>query len=286
MSNVSRAAKKAENSDALDHVIRAGLVAYGIVHLLIGWLALQIAFGEKAKQASGTGALEYLNRQPLGGVLIWVVAIGLVALVLWRLLEAWQGWRDEDDAQDRAKAAVPQLFKGVIYAVLAWSALKVASSSGGSGGSGGGSGGSGGGGKSGGSTDTLTAQLLQMPAGQLIVGALGLAVVGYGGYYVYQGWSDKFLEKLDGRPQSREVSAAYRWVGKAGHIGKGASIAVIGLLFVYAAITHDPNKSAGLDRALQEVAQQPFGQGLLALVAVGIACYGVFAFARARHFDR
>ncbi|GAA1475628.1 DUF1206 domain-containing protein [Nocardioides aestuarii] len=270
MSNISRAAQKADDSDSLDHVIRVGLIAYGVVHLLIGWLALQIAFGEKAKNASGTGALEYLARQPFGGVLIWVVAIGMVALVLWRLLEAWQGWQREDDNADRAKAAVPQLFKGVLYAMLAWSALQVATNS-----SGGGSG-----------TDGLTAKLLQLPAGQLIVGAIGLGIVGYGGYYVYQGWSDKFLEKLDGRPQNADVSKAYRWVGKAGHIGKGASIAVIGALFTYAAATHDANKSAGLDRALQEVAQAPFGQLLLTLVALGIACYGVFAFARARHFDR
>ena len=132
----------------------------------------------------------------------------------------------------------------------------------------------------------MTSQLLQMPGGQLIVGVLGLAVIGYGGYYVYQGWSDRFLEKLDGRPQNAEVGKAYRWVGKAGHIGKGVSVAVIGALFTYAAITHDPNKSAGLDQALQQVAQAPFGQLLLTLVAIGIACYGVFAFARARHFDR
>ncbi len=269
MTKVSRAARQAENSDALELVIKAGLVAYGVVHLLIGWLALQIAFGEKAKQASGTGALEYLARQPLGSVLIWVVAIGMLALVLWRLLEAWQVVRDEDGA-DQVKGSVPQLFKGIVYAVLAWSALQVAlgSSSGGSG------------------TDSLTAKLLGMPAGQLVVGAIGLAIVGYGLYYVYQGWSDSFLEKLDGRPQSSEVSAAYRWVGKAGHLGKGVSIGVIGVLFTYAAITHDADKSAGLDQALQKIVQQPFGQVLLALVAVGIACYGVFAIARARHLDR
>ncbi len=51
-------------------------------------------------------------------------------------------------------------------------------------------------------------------------------------------------------------------------------------------MTHDPKKSGGLDQALQEIVQQPFGQVLLTLVGVGIACYGLFAFARARHFNR
>ncbi len=277
MSNLSRAAHQADSSDALELVIRVGLVAYGIVHLLIGWLALQIAFGEKSKDASGSGALEYLARQPLGGILIWVVSLGMLALVVWRLLEAWQSWRSEDGS-DRVKGMVSQLFKGVLYGVLAVSAFRVALSQSGS--SGGGSGGSSSG------TTGLTQTMLQMPAGQLIVGAIGVGVIGYGGYYAYQGWTEKYLEKLHGGSSNSDVSKAYRLTGKAGYFGKGAAVVVIGALFVYSAITHDPDESAGLDQALGEISQQPFGQVLLALVAIGIACYGLFAFARARHFER
>ena len=269
MTDMKRAAGKADSSDALDHVIRGGLVAYGVIHIMIGWLAVQVAFGERSKQASGSGALEYLAKQPLGSVLIWVVAIGMVALVLWRLLEALHVFRTEDGS-DQIKGMVAQLFKGVLYAVLAFSALKVALGQ-----SGGGS-----------STDSMTADLMKMTAGQLLVGAVGLAVFAYGAYYVYQGWTDKFLEKLDGRPQNLDVTKAYRWLGKAGFIAKGLAIGLIGGLFIYAAVTHDPQKSAGLDQALQEIVQQPFGQVLLTFVAVGIACYGLFAFARARHLAR
>lgn len=270
MSNISHVALKAEDSDALDWTIRVGLAAYGLIHVLVGWLALQVAFGEKSKQASSSGALEYLARQPLGGFLIWVVAIGLLALVVWRLLEIWQAVRREDGA-DMAKSVASQALKAVLYAILAWSALQVATGSSKGGGGG---------------TEGLTAQVLKMTGGQLIVGAAGLAVIGYGGYYVYQGWSDSFLKKLDGGPRNAEVSKAYRLVGKAGHFGKGIAVAVIGALLLYAAVTHNPNKSAGLDQALQEVAQAPFGQVLLTLVALGIVCFGAFCFARARHFDR
>ncbi len=284
MGEIQQAAQRAHQSDTLEVAIRVGLVAYGVVHVLVGWLAVQVAFGEKSKQASSTGAMHTLAAQPLGEVLVWVVAIGLFALVVWRGLEAWQSWYFEDGA-DRLKSVAGQLLKAVIYAVLAFTALTTAlgasGGGGGGGGSGGGSGGKGGGG--GGSTDSLTAQLLAMPGGTLLVSAVGLGVMGYAGYYVWQGWSDKFLEKLDGAPKRREVSKAYRLLGKAGFISKGVAIGVIGGLFVYAAMTHDPKKSAGLDQALQEIAQQPFGQVLLVAVGVGIACYGVFCFARARH---
>ncbi len=183
MTDVKPSSAKPDSSDALDHVIRGGLVAYGLIHILIGWLAVQVAFGEKSKQASGSGALEYLAKQPLGGVLIWVVAIGMVVLVIWRLLEAWDAFQTEDGA-DRVKGMVSQLFKGVLYAVLAYSALQVALGQS----------------KGGSSTDSMTADLMKMTAGQLLVGAVGLGVLAYGGWYVYQGWTDRFLKKLDGHP--------------------------------------------------------------------------------------
>ena len=62
-------------------------MTYGVVHLLVGWLALQLAFGDKEDQASNSGAMHYLAQQPLGGFLVWVIAIGMLFLVVWRLLE-------------------------------------------------------------------------------------------------------------------------------------------------------------------------------------------------------
>jgi hypothetical protein len=100
---------------------------------------------------------------------------------------------------------------------------------------------------------------------------------------VWQGWSESFLRKLDGGSSNRDVTRAYKYLGKAGFIAKGVAIGVIGGLLVFAALTHDAKKSAGLDQALQEIAQQPFGQALLVAVALGIGCYGVFCLARARH---
>lgn len=89
-------AGRADRSDWLDHAVRLGLVAYGVVHLLIGWLALQLAFGQSQGSASSTGALHQLVEQPFGSVLTWLVAVGMVLLVVWRLLEAGFSHRDEE----------------------------------------------------------------------------------------------------------------------------------------------------------------------------------------------
>jgi hypothetical protein len=263
-------AEQARDSEWMDHAIRAGLVAYGVVHLLVGWLALQLAFGEKEDSASNQGALHYLAQQPMGGVLVWLIAVGMFLLVLWRLLEFAFGFRDESDDTKRWRKRATSLLKAIIYGAIGWSAVRVATGSGGSGGG----------------TDSTTAKLMDLPGGQLIVGAVGLAIIGYGGSLVYRGWTEKFREHLDAQGQSGQDGSAYVLMGKIGYIAKGVAIAIVGGLFCYAAITHNAKKSGGLDQALQTVLEQPFGQVLLTAIAIGIAAYGVFCFARARHLSR
>lgn len=267
-----RAGRDADGSDWLDAAVRAGLVAYGVVHLLIAWLALQIALGQSDNQASSTGALREVDQQPLGGVLIWLIAAGFFLLVLWRVVQVVQGDPDKDGASDVVKRA-QWAGKGVVYAVIGVSAVRIAV------GSGGGSGGGGG-------TDSTTAKLMREPFGPWLVGAVGVAILAVGGYLVVKAWTDGFRTKLDAEGQSGDSGRVYLWWGRAGYTAKGVAYAVVGGLFVWAAVAHDPRKSGGLDQALHEVARAPFGRVLLVLIALGIACYGLFAFARARHLRR
>ena len=58
---------RAGRSDGLEHLARVGLIAYGIVHLLLAWLALQLAwFGSSGQSADQSGAMGTLARQPFG----------------------------------------------------------------------------------------------------------------------------------------------------------------------------------------------------------------------------
>ena len=269
MSDAEQLGREAEQSDWLDHAVRIGLVAYGVVHLLIGWLAIQLALGDHSQSASTQGAMSELAQQPFGKFLVWAVAIGLYLLVVWRVLEAAFGHRDEDGA-DRVRKRVASGIKAVIYAAVAVTATKVAIGSGGSGGG----------------SDTMTAKVMDWPGGQWIVVAAGLAIIGYAGNVAWRGWKEKFAEHLDTEGKLGYTGAGYLLLGKVGHIAKGIALAIVGGLFCYAGISHEPGKSGGLDEALQKVLEQPFGQVLLIAIGVGIGCYGLFCFARARHLDR
>jgi hypothetical protein len=264
------AARQAHDSDWLDWVARAGLVAYGVVYLMIGWLAIQLALGDREGSPSSSGAMRQLAQQPFGDILIWVIALGMFLLVIWQGLEAAFGHRDEDGGK-RVVKRLSSAGKAVIYAVIGVSGVKVAMGSGSSGGKG---------------QDTMTAKLMNMTGGQFLVAVVGLAIIAYGVYQIVLAWTEKFAKKLDGEGRSGKSGTAYIAFGKAGYAARGVAFVIVGGLFGYAAITHDPKKSGGLDQALFEVLDKPFGPLMLCLIGIGLFCYGLFTLARARHLSR
>jgi hypothetical protein len=261
--------RKADDSTTLDHGVRVGIIAYGIMHLLIAWVAIQLAFGDRSGSADSDGALSQMAQTPLGHVLLYVVAGGFAALVLWQLTEMVAGHREEEGAKRLGKRFVSAAKAG-LYAFFGWSALKIAV----------------GGGSDGDQTDTITAELMTMPGGQLLVAVAGLTVLGVGLALIYRGLSETFMDKLQAKGQFGKTGKAFVAFGKAGHVSKGLALMAVAGLFLWAAWTHDPDKSGGLDQALHKVLQQPYGAAMLVALAVGIACYGLFAFAWARHLDR
>jgi hypothetical protein len=261
--------RRADDSDWMDRAVRVGLVSYGIVHLIIAWLAVRLLFGNGGGSASSQGALHELAQNPVGKASLYVVAVGFLALVLWQGLEAAFGHRDVEGRKRVLKRVVSGA-KVVLYGSLAVSAAKTAIGSS----------------SSNGGTDGLTGRLMRMPGGPLLVGAVGVGTLVVAGFLAYRGLAEKFRSKLDAAGQTGKEGRAYVLCGKVGYVGKAVALAVVAVLFLYAAVTHDPKRSGGLDVALRTLLHQPFGGALLVLVALGFAGFGVFCFAWARHLDR
>lgn len=262
-------AQEAQASKTLEVGMRLGLAAYALVHLLIAWTALQVAWSDDARSADSTGALRTLGDDTIGTVLLWAVAVGMVALVIWQLLDAAIG-HTRHDGFTRIRKRVTSAGRAVIYGVLGYQAVTIAT-------------GSGGGGSS--SEDSLTARLMSMTGGQLLVGALGLGIIGVGLALAVKGATCKFTKDLQGAATSGRTGDAVLTLGQVGYIAKGIALGVIGGLFVWAAATHNANRAGGLDEALKTLLEQPFGAWLLSAVALGIAAFGVYCIAWARWPD-
>jgi hypothetical protein len=241
-------------------LIGIGLISFGLVHLMLAWLALQIAFGGR-NQATPGGALQQLSQQPLGGILLWVMAIGLFTLVIWQILEATIG-REEANRDGRMRRRFASVGRALVYLALGILTVGVAMGSGGGSGEG---------------EETLSARLMTLPFGRVLVGAIGVAVIAVGISQIVKGVKQNFTEDLD-----HAVSEAVRRLGTVGYCAKGVALSIIGGLFGYAAVTYDPEKAGGLDAALATIRDQPFGIVLLVIMAVGIACFGVYCFLWAR----
>jgi hypothetical protein len=260
------AAHQVRHSKALHVGVRVGLVSYGVVHLLIAWLALQLAWTPQNESANSTGALRQLAGGTLGTVLLWVVAIGLVCLVVWQLGEAIWGHQHEE-GKKRLVKRLTSAARAVVYGALALSAYRFATgeASGGS------------------SADSMTATLMKQTGGQILVGLVGAAIVALGVALVVRGIKASFTHHLLPQATSGNGGGTVVRLGQAGYIAKGVSFAIIGGLVLWAAWTHDADRAGGLDVALQSLLDQPYGGWLVSAVAVGLGCFGAYCFAWARY---
>jgi hypothetical protein len=269
------AAREAGESDGLEHLARVGLLAYGVVHLLVAWLALQLAWGGGGESADQSGAMRTLAESPLGKPLLWVIAVGLIALAVWQAAEVlrWRsGWSASGKARTKAlRKSGNALVKAAIYITLAVLAIGFATGSGRS---------------SSQQQQETTAGVFGLPGGQFLVGAAGLVLIGVGAWHVRKGVTKHFLKQIDTTGCSSSATRLVTRLGQVGFPGKGIALALVGGLLVYAAVTFDPSKARGLDGALKTILELPFGRILLTLVAIGIAAFGAFCFVRARYPER
>jgi hypothetical protein len=253
------------NNDLLKALTRVGFIGYGLLHLALAWVAAQIAFGASGQEGDQSGAFQKLAEQPFGELLLWFVIVCLAALTLWQLVLAIWGHRDTH-GKERVFERVASGARVVIYAVLAWTAGKVVLGAPSS---------------SANQQQQATAGIMAKPAGALLVGLIGLAVLAFGLGMIWYGLKRKFARKLN-YAGPRGHRAAVR-AGQIGYTAKGVAFGIVGYLLLDAAVTDDPGKSRGLDAALRTLAGQPYGKFLLLAVALGVAAFAVYCFFQAKY---
>jgi hypothetical protein len=261
----SGTARRASNSPAARALARAGLTARGVLYILIGLVAILVALGQTSQEADQQGALQLLAGQPYGLAALWLLGIGFAGYALWRLSEAAFGVTGEGNG---AGARVKSLVRALIYAFFAYLTFKIIAGTG-----------------TGSQTkkqQDLTASVMHHPGGQWLVGIAGLAIVIAGLVLVLEGIRRKFLKYLQLSQMSPRTRRIVEWLGTIGTAARGAVFALAGVLVVEAAVTYKPAKAGGIDKALLTLRNQPFGEFLLILAALGLIIFGVYGLCEAR----
>ena len=111
---------------------RTGLVAKGLSFGLVGALALKLALGDGGEATSRQGALAQLAHHSFGKIVLIGLALGFAAYALWRFVQAFAEESDGDDSAAKVWAKrAGYVGRGVIYAGLTLSAVKILTGSGG-----------------------------------------------------------------------------------------------------------------------------------------------------------
>src|SRR6185312_5368050 len=243
----SGTARRASDSPAARALARAGLTALGILYILIGLVAILVALGQTSQEADQQGALQLLASQPYGLVSLWLLGIGFAGYALWRLSEAAFGVTGEGNG---AGARLKSLVRALIYAFFAYLTFKIIAGTG--------------------------------TGSQWLVGIVGLAIVIAGLVLVFEGIRRKFLKYLQLSQLSPRTRRIVEWLGVIGTAARGAVFALAGVLVIEAAVAYKPAKAGGIDKALLTLRNQPFGEFLLIIAALGLIIFGIYGLCEAR----
>ncbi|CAM8649004.1 MULTISPECIES: DUF1206 domain-containing protein [Sphingobium] len=254
--------------DRMTLLARIGFAARGLVYILIGWFALDVAVnGGQLKD--NQGALGTLASAPLGHVLLAICAIGFVGYAIWRLTEAITDpenrSRDIKGRFARAGYAVSGITHLALATAAARLALRQTPAQGGSPGDE--------------SAQSWSAWLLAQPGGTLMLIMVGIGFFAVAAAQAVKAYKARF-DELDAQvPAPRYV----RWVGRCGYAARALIFAIIGWFLIMAATNHDADRAGGLGEALQQLRSQSEGAAILGIVAFGLALFGMFSLIEARY---
>lgn len=251
-----------DHRDAITLFARIGYASRGIVYVLVGGLAALAAFGQGGQTEGSRGALERVLTAPFGKIMLGIIAVGLVGYAMWRTIQAV---KDADHHGNDAKGLAIRaglLASAITHILLAFFAATLIFQFAGSSGD------------SGGGSQGMAGWLMQLPFGRWLVGGVGLVMIGVGIAHAFKGYQAKFDKHFAMPPQTQ------RWaypICRFGLVIRGLVFLIVGSFFIIAAYQINPNQAGGIGEVFSTLRSQPFGQWVLAFVALGFFAFGLYS---------
>lgn len=245
---------------------KVGYLARAIVYFLMGCFAVLLIIGSpKGTETDSKGVLRELMEQPFGHFLLFILALGLFSYAVWRFAQSFLDVSYEGTSKKGIFRRIGFAIGGLTHTLLGVYAIKLIFSI-----------------SAGAKTSEvgMARWLLNQPFGQILTGGLALAILGFGVSQLIMGWKNKFLNQLN-------LPEKYKsWlcpVCKFGFIARGFVFVLIGTFFFRAALHENSREAGGMLKAWKFLSQQPFGQFLTFLVAVGFIAFAFYGFAESKY---
>lgn len=251
----------------VESAARIGYLTKGCLYFVIGALALMTAIGAGGAVTDGEEAVRTIGDRPFGQVLLGLMAFGLFAYALWRFVQAALDPEHKGTDPAGLVARISWAISGVVHASLGVAALQMLLGSA----------------SSGSEKRAWIGALMRHDAGRVALALVGVIVVGAGVQQIYCAFKEQVREQL----KLSEMSArAQRWtltIAKAGLIARGVVFAIVGVGLIKSSTGASSSKEPSVEGALLTLSQQTYGDVLLGVVALGLACYGAHMVLSARY---
>jgi hypothetical protein len=259
-------------------VSRLGLVCRGTVYLLVGSLGLRLALAAHrgtAAPASAAGAVQEAVAPTWGRVSLVVLVAGLAAYALTQLIEAvfrparatgrMGAWRQR--AVSSWGCALYLAFCLSTARLLAGTPAQQTAGS-----------------EQRQDTD-LAAVLLRTGWGRALLVLAGVLAVVAGVEIGRRSVRLDFRERFTAEHMPRPLALLTRALGGVGCVARAVVVVLVGVFVVKAAVLSSAKQAKGLDAIFRSVAGPAGGPWLLALLASGLLCYGLYCLIEARYRD-
>ncbi len=254
------------NDNLLKAIASTGYFARGLVYLAIAAFAIGGMTG--AGNSDGArGALAQLATKPFGQSLLWIIAMGLVAFMVWRLMQSiGDADRHGRDIKGIAVRAM-LLVSAVSHGLLALTAIYLVTSLGNADA----------GGPSG--AQQSSSWLLRQPFGRWLLGAIGIGIALWGVAHALKGIKGRYRKRLEsGMPDHLWVRA----ICTLGLVARGLVFVMIGGFLVRAALYVDSSEAKGLGGVLRTLESSSYGPWLLSGMALGLGAFGLYCLVESR----
>lgn len=256
------------NNSWLSKLARAGLIAKGMVYVILGILGFMAAFeigGTTNDDTNKTGALVSIKELPGGLIILVLLVIGLICYSGWRLIQSFAG---SSNAETKWTKRVRYFWSAIIYLLLAATALQMIFLN-----------------RNGkGHQDQYwVSRILQHPSGQFIITLAGIVLAAIGVYQIYYGLSEKYRKHVQELNTHGSKSKFLLTSGKIGYIARGVVWIIIGYLFFLAGLHKNSAEAGDTGKAFGFIENSAFGSYLLGALGLGLIAYGIFNFIRARY---
>lgn len=278
-SDVREAAADVANNEWGERAARAGIAARGLAFLVLAYLVVRIALGALGdggtnKTASGPGVAQAVAAQTGGRLMLFVLGVGLLMYALFLALDAVRHHDDQTEQWKRWAERVEPLFGCVLYLLFGvYCIVRVFTNASN--------------GQSARQTDRKqtqwSAEVLRWPVGWLWLGGLGVVLFVIAAVQLKRGCKRDFLDELKVGQMGRRIRSIGTGLGIAGHVGRALMFGIVGWFVLAAALENDPKKGKGVDGAARMLANSAFGPTLLAILAAGLAAFGLYQFVESKY---